>query len=138
MIIQIFDQKYIVNKDNLIIYFNEKIFKLINSYDDEFQVKLNYIKINLYNKSINKLYNDVRYFTNKRDRKLIEIKKICPHNELYEDCEDDYHRVYYEYYCKLCDKPINKIDKIEEYISKSIKKKYDYIETVFVKKRKIN
>ena len=135
MIIKIFDQNFIVNKDNLIIYFNDTIFNLINMYDDELQVKLNYIKINIYNKHINRLYNCARYLSRIRDTNMSKIKNICPHNVLYEDREDDYHRVYYEYYCKLCDRQINKK---EEYDSKAIKKKYDYTEIVYIKRRKVN
>ena len=135
MIIQIFGQNYIVNQDNLIIYFNETIFNIIKSYDDELAVKLNYIKINIYNKKINKIYNNLRFLCKSRENKLQFIRNICPHNKLYQECNDEFHRIYYDYYCDLCHKCINKTK--ETYDSKVIRNKSNYVETIFIKKRKL-
>ena len=137
MIIQIFEQKFITNNNNLIKYFNKTIFNLIKEYDDELEVKLTYLKINLYDKCISKFYNNIRNIIYRKTNIINHIQFKCPHNKLYEECNDDIHRVYYDYYCKLCNKPIDKKEKQKDYSINIIRKSINIVETEIVKRRKL-
>ena len=134
MIIYIFNLKFVIDDYNCLRYLNNDIFEIIQKYDDEFRAKLNILKDNLYTNRINKKFVCLHNLYKLRNKQINNIKNICPHNQLYQEKEDDYHKITYEYYCILCDKYINKQQNYNHIL---VKNKHNYYESTFVKKRKI-